>query len=255
MTEHVTSELDQGVLRLTFDRPDKKNALSQSMYGALADGIIRVESEPDARVLHLTGNGDMFTAGNDIADFQVGATTGVETEVMRFLRKLIATDVPIVAAVNGPAIGVGVTMLLHMDFVFAASEATFRAPFIDLGLVPEAASSMLMPLQMGYRSAAAMLMMGEKFSAEQALQAGIVGEIVSQATLLERSHAAALRLARKPRQALRSTKQLMRMEPSPIAARLEVEMREFSLALKSPEAREAMSAFMEKRAPDFTKFD
>jgi enoyl-CoA hydratase/carnithine racemase len=174
---------------------------------------------------------------------------------VRFLKKLISTDIPIVAAINGPSIGVGVTMLLHMDFVFAAPEATFKTPFIDLGLVPEAASSMMMPLQMGYRNAAAMLMMGEKFSAERALQAGIVGEIVPRSQLLERSHEAALRLARKPRQALRTTKQLMRREPGPIADRLEVELYEFGLALKSPESREALSAFMERRAPDFSKFD
>lgn len=257
MTEHVRTELEQGVLQLTLDRPAKKNALTQPMYGALADAITRVESESEsgARVLHITGAGDLFTAGNDIGDFQFGATDDGETEVVRFLRTLMATDVPIVAAINGPAVGVGVTMLLHMDFVVAAREATFKTPFIDLGLVPEAASSLLMPLQMGYRSAAAMLMLGEKYSAEQALAAGIVGEVVDASQLLERSHTVARQLARKPRHALRATKRLMRLEASSIADRFKVEMQEFVLALASPEAREAMAAFMEKRVPDFAQFD
>jgi len=255
MTEHARTELEQGVLYLTLDRPGKKNALTQPMYGALADAIARVESEPGARVLHITGAGDMFTAGNDIGDFQTGATGNGESEVIRFLRKLVATDVPIVAAVNGPAVGVGVTMLLHIDFVVAAREATFRAPFIDLGLVPEAASSLLMPLQMGYRSAAQMLMLGEKYSAPQAQAAGIVGEVVAADELLERSHAIARRLAQKPRHALRATKRLMRLQVMPIAERFEIELKEFALALESAEAREALAAFMEKRKPDFAQFD
>ncbi len=160
MSDHVKTELDAGVLRVTIDRPEKKNALTQEMYGALADAIGRVESEKGVRVLHVTGAGDMFTAGNDIADFRSGAADGEETEVVRFLRALIATDIPIVAAVNGTAVGVGVTMLLHMDFVYAARGARFVTPFIDLGVVPEAVSSLTMPLQMGYKRAAEMLLLG-----------------------------------------------------------------------------------------------
>ncbi len=255
MADAVTSRLEGGVLQLTMNRPEKKNALNQPMYGALADGIERVESERGVRVLHITGAGDIFTAGNDIKDFQAAGSTDGEAPVMRFLNRLSSTDIPIVAAVNGPAIGVGVTMLLHMDFVFASPNATFSTPFVDLGLVPEAASSMLMPLQMGYRKAAAMLMMGEKFSAETALETGIVGEIFDESELLEQTHEVARRLAAKPRKALRATKRLLRMTPHPIAERLGVEMSDFRIALASPEAREAMAAFMEKRKPDFSKFD
>lgn len=254
MTEHVNTLIEDGILYLTMDRPEKKNALTQAMYGALADGIEQVESEKGVRVLHITGAGDLFTAGNDIRDFQAGGTTGGEAPVVRFLNRLSSTDIPIVAAVNGPAVGVGVTMLLHMDFVFASPNATFSTPFVDLGLVPEAASSMLMPLQMGYRKAAAMLMLGEKFSAARAHETGIVGEIFEASELLKQSHEVARRLAAKPQQALRTTKRLLRMAPQPIAERLATEMRDFAAALASPEAQEAMSAFMEKRKPDFSKF-
>ncbi len=254
MSDHVKSELDGGVLSLTIDRPEKKNALTQDMYGALADAILRVETEKGVRVLHVTGTGDMFTAGNDIADFRSGAADGEETEVVRFLRALVATDVPIVAAVNGTAVGVGVTMLLHTDFAYAVPEARFITPFIDLGVVPEAASSLTMPLQMGYKRAAEMLMLNERFDAEQAARAGIVNEVVEAGELLQRSKETARRLAAKPGQALRTTKRLMRLAPEPLADRMKVELREFGLALRSPESREAMLAFTEKREPDFSRF-
>jgi enoyl-CoA hydratase/carnithine racemase len=203
----------------------------------------------------LTGAGNVFTAGNDLADFQSSSAVDEESPVVRFLRKLATTDIPIVAAVNGAAVGIGVTMLLHIDFVHASTDATFSAPFIDLALVPEASSSMLMPMQMGYRKAAAMLMMGERFDAQQALETGLVGEIIEADALLERSREVARRLATKPSQALRSTKRLMRLPAEPILDRIQLEMHEFVAALKSPEAQEAVKAFLEKRKPDFSKFD
>jgi enoyl-CoA hydratase/carnithine racemase len=255
MSGHIHVEQSDGVLFVTLNRTEKKNALTQAMYGELADAIARVESEHGVRVLHITGSGDAFTSGNDVSEFGAAKQPTSATEVTRFLTALITTDIPIVAAVNGMAVGVGVTMLLHVDFVFAAREATFKTPFIDLALVPEAASSLRMPQEMGYRKAASMLMLGERLDAQQALDAGIVSEVVDRGALLERSSQVARQLAAKPASALRTTKRLMRRDPEPLTERLDFEFKEFGRALKSPEAEEAVSAFMQKRKPDFSKFE
>jgi enoyl-CoA hydratase/carnithine racemase len=223
------------------------------MYGALADAIERVESEPALRALLLTGSGEYFSSGNDIGDFlRVGELTP-EVPVVRFLQRLVATDIPIVAAVNGPAVGVGVTLLFHCDFVYAGPEAVFTTPFVDLGLVPEAASSLSMPQQLGYRCAAEMLLLGEPMTAADLQARGLVTATVSGSELLPRAREVADRLARKPARALRAGKRLLRLPPEAWAQRVERELKIFAQALGSAEAREAMTAFMEKRPPDFSR--
>lgn len=255
MSEHVISEVSDGVLRLVLNRPDKKNALTQAMYAALSNGIQRAESEKGIRVVHISSAGDVFTAGNDVSDFLEANGTPEESPVVEFLYAIAETNVPIVAAVNGLAVGVGVTMLLHCDFVYCAEGAWLTTPFVDLGLVPEAASSMTMPMQMGYRRAAEMLLLGDTISADQAWESGLVNNVLDADDLLEHSLVIARRLAQKPKSALRQSKALMRRDPETMHSRMQQELKAFDSALKSPEAQEAMRAFMEKRKPDFSQFD
>lgn len=251
----VETVLEQGVLTVRLNRPEKKNALTGEMYADLADAIDRSAQDRGVRVLLVTGSAGVFTAGNDIADFLNPPDPGEERPVNRFLLTLARTDLPLVAAVDGMAVGVGTTMLLHFDQVFATKAARFSLPFINLGLVPEAGSSMLLVETCGYRKAAELLMLGEPFSAEDALRHGIVSRLCSEDSLLEEATAAARALAAKPRDALRATKRLMRRPSEPLEKRIHEEMLEFFKALQSPEAREALTAFLEKRAPDFKQFD
>lgn len=254
MTDHVMSKLSGGVLQLVLNRPEKKNALTQPMYAALAAALQSAIDNSAIKVVHLTGSGDAFTAGNDLADFASQDLSGEEAPVQRFLKVLPRLEVPVVAAVNGHAIGVGSTLLLHCDFVYASETATFHTPFVDLGLVPEAGSSLLMPRQMGYLNAARMLLLGEKLDAHQAQALGLVGEVVTPARLLPVSLATAASLAAKPPAALRAAKKLLRREPEPLATRMDLESGLFGQALQSPEAGEAIDAFYSGRAPDFSRF-
>ncbi len=184
MTDLIKSKLSGGVLELAFNRPEKKNALTQPMYTALAAALERVASDSAIKVVHLTGNGDAFTAGNDIADFASPDGAGEELPVHRFVNVLPQLRVPLVAAVNGLAIGIGTTLLLHCDFVYASEAATFHTPFVDLALVPEAGSSLLMPRQMGHLNAARMLLLGERLDAHQAQALGLVSEVLAPDRLL-----------------------------------------------------------------------
>ena len=255
MVEQVITEFDDGILRVTINRPEKKNALTQSMYAALADATVRCVDDRGVRVMHITGSGDAFTAGNDIADFVGGPQRSGDDASIRFLNSLPDIPVPVVAAVNGLAAGVGVTMLAHFDVVYASEQASFRTPFVDLGLVPEAASSMTLPALVGYQNAVRMLLLGDRLSASEAQAFGLVGEVFAPAELLDKSLETARRLAQKPANALRATKQLMRRAAQSAVERMEIENQQFAIALQSPEAMEAMAAFMEKRKPDFRQFD
>ncbi|MGD8578401.1 MAG: enoyl-CoA hydratase [Lysobacterales bacterium] len=255
MNALVETELERGVLTVRLNRPEKKNALTGEMYTALADAIDRGARDRAVRVLLVTGTAGVFTAGNDIADFLTPPDPGEERPVNRFLLALARTEVPLVAAVDGMAVGVGTTMLLHFDQVFATERARFSLPFINLGLVPEAGSSMLLVETCGYRKAAELLMLGESFSAQEAQRYGIVNRLYSEASLLGEATAAARALAAKPRSALRATKRLMRRPSEPLETRIHEESLKFFEALQSPEAREALKAFLEKREPDFTQFD
>jgi enoyl-CoA hydratase/carnithine racemase len=252
MSNLVKTELQDGVLVVTLNRPDKKNALTQAMYGCLADAIERGQNASLVKVVVFTGNGDMFTAGNDLSEFEVGSD-GEQTPVARFLANLAATDVPLIGAVNGAAIGVGTTMLLHFDQNFASTNASFSLPFINLGLVPEAGSSKLLVAQCGYQNAAKLLMLGEKFSAVEAKEFGIVNSVSSD--VLADAMNYANKLAAKPKTALRATKRLMRRDAEPLAETMKHEVVLFGEGLDSPEFAEAVTAFADKRTPDFSQFD
>jgi enoyl-CoA hydratase/carnithine racemase len=252
MSEFVKTELTDGILLVTLNRPEKKNALTQPMYAVMADAIERAQTDSDVKVVVYTGVGDMFTAGNDLGDFDI-SSDGELAPVARFLANMASTDVPLIAAVNGAAIGVGTTMLLHFDQNFASPTASFALPFINLGLVPEAGSSKLLVAQCGYQNAAKLLMLGEIFSALDAKDFGIVNSIADDVLVAAMAYAA--KLATKPKQALRATKRLMRRDAEPLAETMKQEVILFSQGLGSPEFTEAVAAFAEKRTPNFTQFD
>jgi enoyl-CoA hydratase/carnithine racemase len=222
------------------------------MYAVMADAIERAQTDSDVKVVVYTGVGDMFTAGNDLGDFDI-SSDGELAPVARFLANMASTDVPLIAAVNGAAIGVGTTMLLHFDQNFASPIASFALPFINLGLVPEAGSSKLLVAQCGYQNAAKLLMLGEIFSALDAKDFGIVNSIADDVLVAAMAYAA--KLATKPKQALRATKRLMRRDAEPLAETMKQEGILFSQGLGSPEFTEAVAAFAEKRTPNFTQFD
>ena len=257
MTNFVTVELDQGVLVVRFNRPDKKNALTSEMYSALIDAIVRAEEENSIRCLLFTGRSDCFTAGNDLQEFVVGSSESSEVDdaVFGFLGKIASTSVPVVSAVGGVAVGIGTTMLLHCDLVYAATNAKFILPFINLAVVPEAASSMLLPRIAGYQRAAELLMLGEPFDVEHAYRVGIVNEICTPEEVFEKAFSAARKLAEKPPSALRSVKKLMKRESETVRERMTTENRLFKEHLETPESQEAINAFFERRKPDFSKFD
>jgi enoyl-CoA hydratase/carnithine racemase len=253
--DQVLTQLENGVLTVRMNRPEKKNALTAAMYSAMADTIERAESDRSVKVLLFTGTDGIFTAGNDLVDFRDNPPQGPGAPVNRFIANMVRTDVPIVAAVDGVAVGIGTTMLLHFDQVFATERARFVMPFINLALVPEAGSSMLLSAACGYQKAAELLLLGEPFSGAEALEYGIIAKVCEPATLLEEAREVAHKLASKPRAALRASKRLMRRPAEPLAGRVVAEMDVFSQRLAAPEAQEAFTAFFEKRAPDFEQFD
>jgi enoyl-CoA hydratase/carnithine racemase len=253
MTEHVKSEISNGVLTLTLDRPEKKNALTAAMYGALARAIDGAADDPEVRCLLLQGEGDIFTAGNDLADFSAASKGGeVPLGAQPLLVALARAKTPIVAAVHGKAVGVGVTLLLHCDLVYLADDAQLSTPFVNLALVPEAASSLLLPARIGHARAFSMFVLGEVVPADKALAWGIANAVVPRAELRAKARAAAEAVALRSPAAVAITKALMR-DPVALTARLDVETAHFLEQLRSPEAREAFAAFAEKRPPDFAK--
>jgi enoyl-CoA hydratase/carnithine racemase len=253
---HVVTASEGAVLRIQLNRPEKKNALTVAMYAALSDAIERADADPAVRVMLLHGAGDAFTAGNDLQDFAAAAgKADAERPAGRFLQVISHAAKPIVAAVQGSAVGIGTTMLLHCDFAYAADSARFHLPFVNLSICPEAASSFLLPMWAGYARAAKLLMLGEPFSAAEAHAAGFVTEVVPAAEVLAAAEATARKLAEKPPRALRLVKQLMRRPLMPhIEATMAEELRHFMALIKSPEAKEAFAAFFEKRKPDFSRF-
>jgi enoyl-CoA hydratase/carnithine racemase len=254
MTEHIKIESRDHVLTLTFARPDKKNALTNAMYGALADAIVAAETDRAARVIVVRGEGDMFSAGNDVGEFAMMATGAFKGErhVSRFLDAITRSTRPLVAAVQGRAVGIGTTMLLHCDFVVLADDAQLSTPFVNLALVPEAASSLLLPLRIGHARAYQMFALGEAMDARTALQLGVANRVVPLDQLHAEAASVAAKLARLPAGALAVTKRLMRNAEG-LAAQIIAESAVFAEQLTTMEAREAFTAFAEKRAPDFTK--
>ncbi|HTA73023.1 MAG TPA: enoyl-CoA hydratase [Gemmatimonadaceae bacterium] len=229
---------------LVIDRPDKKNAITAAMYTSLAADLNAARQDDAVGAVLITGAGSTFTAGNDLRDFLEHPPGGEDAPVFRFLFALAEFDKPLVAAVRGPAIGIGTTMLLHCDFVFVSPSARFQMPFIDLGLVPEAASTLLLPSLVGMRRAAQWLMLGEPFNAEIAVSVGLANEIVPDDALLGHAQAIAERLAAKPRQAMRLTKRLLRHDRADVLAAIRREAELFREALQSNEARAAFQAFL-----------
>ncbi|MBR2537174.1 MAG: crotonase/enoyl-CoA hydratase family protein [Hyphomicrobium sp.] len=254
MTSDIAIERNNRVQTLRLSRPEKKNALTRAMYAALCDAIEAGDADTAVAAHVIAGSGGTFTAGNDIGDFlAAGPGAGSKnTEVLRFIRLLPLIKKPVIAAVDGIAIGIGTTLLFHCDLVYATPASTFATPFLDLGLVPEAGSSLLMPRLMGYQRAFEMLLLGDPFSAERAHAAGFVNAIVPADALESTAVKAAQRLAAKPPEALALARRMLRGNASDISQRVDEEAAAFVARLSSPEAREAFQAFIEKRPPRFS---
>jgi enoyl-CoA hydratase/carnithine racemase len=256
MSEHVRVERNGAWLSITLARPDRRNAITVAMYAALADAVERAARDDSIRVISFRGEGQDFTAGNDLADFlQARPTDPDEIGVWRFLRSLAECETPIVAAVHGNCVGIGTTMLLHCDLVIADESARFSMPFVDLGLVPEAASSLLLPKMAGRRVAARYLLLGESFGLEDAEAIGLVSHRAAAGELDAELSRIVEALLAKPPGALRETQRLLRRgERDEILDRMKLESGLFAERLTSPEVKEAISAFFEKRKPDFSRF-
>lgn len=236
-------------------RLEKKNSLTQDMYAGLADALAAAQADAQVRAVLLHGAADCFCAGNDVADFLSRPPLAAGSPSLRFFAAMLALDKPLVAAVGGPAVGIGCTMLLHCDLVFAAANARFQLPFVPLGITPEFGSTYLLPLLAGYQRAAELLLLGRPFTAEQAREAGIVTAVFPQENLLEEARKAALALAALPPESVRLTKRLLKSTHAALVeTRIAEETRIFAERLASPEAKEAMTAFLEKRKPDFSRF-
>ncbi|MFH1870683.1 MAG: enoyl-CoA hydratase [Pseudomonadota bacterium] len=256
MSAAVRLELADGVFHIQMARPEKKNALTAEMYRCMADALADADSDPAVRVILISGAGGNFTAGNDLADFLATPPMDESAPVYRFIEGFSRLEKPFVAAVEGVAIGVGTTMLLHCDLVYAGSSARFALPFANLGLTPEAASSLLLPLRAGHARAAEMLMLGEAFSAQTALEVGIANAVLPDAQVLAHAMERCRKLTTQPASSLRLTKQLMKRAPSAlIRETMNAEAEVFRERLVSPEAKEAFAAFFDKRKPDFSSFN
>ena len=245
MSEHVAITREAGdVMLVRLMRPEKKNALTGAMYEALTAALTEAD-ETGAGAVVLTGSGGSFTAGNDLADFMAFASGSVtDLPARRFTTRLAATETPLVAAVEGVAVGVGTTLTFHCDLVYAAPSARFRMPFVDLGLVPEAGSSYLLPRRIGWAKATELLMLGEPYDAPEAVRLGLVNAVIEADALVAHALAQAAKLAAKPRAAIRATRGLIRGDGDQVREVMRRESEAFSAALRSPEAREAFRAFL-----------
>ena len=252
-TSDILIHHEAGVCTLTFHRVEKKNAFTQAMYSQLAQALADAEADAATRVVLLQGDATVFSAGNDIGDFLNHPPRNEEAPVFRFLRALASFPKPLVAAVCGPAVGIGTTMLLHCDLVYAGDNAAFALPFVNLGLCPEAGSSLLLAQTMGYHRAAEALLLGEPFLAEAALEVGLVNRVVPPTECNAYAQAQAKKLAAKPLSSLIETKRLMKGgQTAKVLEVMAEEGESFGRMLREPAAREAFSAFMEKRKPDFS---
>ena len=250
----ILTHQDAGVLTLTFNRVERKNSINVAMYDALATAIAQATDDAATRVVVIQGHETVFSAGNDIEDFLKNKPAGDDSPVFRFLRGIAAFPKPLIAAVCGPAVGIGTTMLFHCDLVYAGDNAAFSMPFVNLGLVPEAASSLLAPRMFGHHRAAEALLLGEPFMAEAALEVGLVNRVLPPTEANAYAQQQARKLAAKPLPSLITTKALMKGGYlGEILHRMDQEGAHFARMLGEPAAREAMTAFMEKRKPDFSK--
>lgn len=249
--DHILSErpeIHDGVLVLRFNRPEKKNAITRTMYQRLTEELLNANRDDTIRAIAILGTPGVFSAGNDMADFIAFAMGGsLGTEVLDFLGALSSAEKPLVSGVDGLAIGIGTTIHLHCDMTFASPRSLFKTPFVDLALVPEAASSLLGPLTMGHQRAFAMFAAGEGFSAEQAREAGLIWKVVPEDEVESATLACAAALAAKPPQALKIARDLIRKGRPDVGARIAEEARWFSEQLKSDEAMQAFQNFMTRK--------
>ena len=252
--QDILTHIADGVLTLTINRVDKKNSFTPAMYAAMAAGLEQAKADPAIRVTVIQGDVTVFSAGNDIGDFLQRKPSTQESPVFQFLRAIASHPKPVIAAVCGPAVGIGTTLLFHCDLVYAGDNAAFSMPFVNLGLCPEAASSLLVPQMMGYHRAAEALLLGEPFMAEAALEVGLVNRIVPPTEVNGMAQAQARKLAAKPLASLVETKRLMKKgQAQLIQKQMAEEGESFARMLGEPAAREAFTAFMEKRRPDFSR--
>lgn len=246
----ILIEAADGVLGIRINRPAKKNALTAAMYTSMAEAMARAEADPAIQAVMFSGNGDCFTAGNDLGDFLANPPLTGDSPAARFLQALVGARKVLVAAVHGAAAGIGTTMLLHCDLVFAGRSASLSLPFVKLGLVPEAGSSLLLPRLAGHQRAAELLLLGETFDARTAHEIGLVNRVVEDDALLPTALAAAKAVAALPPEAVLQTKALLKMNTPDLAERIKTELELFGAQLRTPAFREMATAFMEKRKPN-----
>lgn len=250
----ILTHIHAGVMTITFNRLDKKNSITSTMYSAMADAVAQAAADASVRVVLFQGHESIFSAGNDIGDFLNQPPSTQESPVFRFLRGIATFEKPLLAAVAGPAVGIGTTMLFHCDLVYAGDNAAFSMPFVNLGLCPEAGSSLLAPRMFGYHRAAEALLMGEPFFAEAAQEVGLVNRVVPPTEVNGYAQAQARKLAAKPLSSLIATKRLMKGgDQQAVLQKMDEEGQSFGRMLREPAAKEAFGAFMEKRKPDFSK--
>ncbi|WP_101756776.1 enoyl-CoA hydratase [Oceanicoccus sp. KOV_DT_Chl] len=254
MSTVISTLTDDGILHIEFNRPEKKNAITVDMYAQASEAFEQANTNPKVRVIIISGRGDSFTAGNDLMDFISHTSDGLNNGVVRFLNAVPNCTKPIIAAVQGHAVGIGTTLLLHCDMVYADTTAKFQLPFVKLALCPEFGSSFLLPRLIGQRHAAALLYTGAAINAETAFQYGLINQVTDDALATAREQAQII--AALPAAAIRLTKDLLtNTDKAQLMSIIEAEGKEFAECMKSPEAKEAMTAFMEKRQPDFSQFD
>ena len=253
MSEHIVIRHEQRILKLQFNRPERKNAITLAMYSQLAEALNAAAQDAQVRVALITGTEGCFTSGNDLQDFLAGGELNAENPVVHFLQALMNFPKPVVAAVSGAAVGIGTTLLLQCDLAYADETAKFQMPFVNLGLVPEFASSFLVPRLVGQVRAAELLLLGDSFGAHQAVEMGFINSI--EASPLVKARAQAERLAAQPPGAVRATKALLRQPLLSVSQSVMLnEFKGFGAGLAGPEFKEAATAFFEKRKPDFSEF-
>jgi enoyl-CoA hydratase/carnithine racemase len=252
----IQTNIESGILTIEFNRPARKNAITAAMYQTMADTLVDAQADASVRAILFRGSAGIFSAGNDLEDFMKAPPMGENAPVFQFLRAISSAEKPVVASVAGPAVGIGTTLLLHCDLVYAADSASFSLPFAQLGLCPEAASSLLLQRVAGYQAAAEKLLLGEAFDAAEAQRMGFVNRVLPAAEVDAFAASQAAKLAALPASSLRVTKSLMkRASHQELQTQMSEEALHFGKMLIAPEAREAFKAFFEKRKPDFRQFD
>ncbi len=255
MSDTILSKIEDGIFYLTINRPEKRNALTNAMYLDLIDAIADYEKNDSARVLLLSGTPECFTAGNDMSDFLKNPPVDDNSASPTFLRVLSKTKKPLMAAVNGPVVGIGATMLLHFDLVYAGASAKFMLPFCNLGICPEGGTTLLLPSMIGHKKACELMMFGEAFDTQIAKECGFINDYFSNEEYLEKTITKAKRLVAQPASSIRLTKQMLkRNQEQAMVETLYYEGVQIRSSLKTPESKEAMSAFAQKRRPDFLQF-